>query len=124
MRADTCEQNSNYLDSLVQMGVLKMMRQDGEEWVVFQRPLSDLLDQAQKKGFLQPADDDIAPLTAISFAIGMTVLEERGSMFSQEDLLGVAAVMKGMISCAFRNGLTRSDMLAERVASPATRGPL
>jgi hypothetical protein len=124
MRAGSCEQNSNYLDSLVQMGVLKMVRQDGEEWVVFQRPLNDLLDQARKKGFLQPANDDVAPLTAISFAIGMTVLEERGSMFSQEDLLGVSAVMKGMISCTFRNGLTRSDMLSERVANPTARTPL
>ena len=119
MKSDLIEQNSNYLDSLVQMGVLKVVRMNGEEWVVFQRPLAELVDEADRRGLLQ-ADDDINPLSAISCAIGLSALEERGCVFSQEDLHGVAAVIMGAISCILEEGRSGMGLRPESIA-PVSR---
>jgi len=116
VRSRPFEQNSNYLDALVQMGVLKIVERGGEEWVAFQRPLSELLDQASSRGLLIQAEDGISPLSAIACAVAVTVLEDREGVFSREDLLGIASVIKGLVSSIFEDSAEGADLRAESVA--------
>jgi hypothetical protein len=114
---------TNYLDVLVQMEVVEVVGQKGDEWIEFRRPLRELLADADRMGVF--SDTEGLSLQSAACAITSMLLLERGLPFSEAEFAGVASVLNGALVSVVGAGQAGVDLVgtpAQAVAE-APRGP-
>ncbi len=114
---------TNYLDMLVQMEVLEVVGEKGDEWIKFRRPLRELLADADRMGVFSDAEG--FSLQSAACAITSMLLLERGLPFSEAEFAGVASILKGALVSVVGDEQAGVDVACPpaQAAAEAARGP-
>jgi hypothetical protein len=115
---------SDYIDTLVQMGVLSLfVDKKGEERVELKVPLEELLrDGLQNSGEKPPEDTKRYPQW-ISLLLSRTVVRERELVFSKEDLTGIASVFMSLICLAYDDDVLTASIKLLKAADKLRTAP-
>lgn len=90
-------QFSEYVDALVQMGIIEVVAgEDSMEWIKLKVPLERLLLEAIEHGYTEPPGD-VKFLPWVSIILAKTIIEQRETLFSNDELAGIASVILGLL---------------------------
>ena len=90
-------QFSEYVDALVQMEILEVtVGEDSTEWIKLKVPLERLLLDAIEYGYTEPPGD-VKFLPWVSIILARTIIEQRETIFSNDELAGIASVILGLL---------------------------
>ena len=102
---------SDYIDTLVQMGILSLfVDKKGEERVELKVPLEELLRDGLQHGGERPPEDTKRYPQWISLLLSKTVVRERELVFSKEDLTGIASVFMSLICLAYDDDILTASI--------------
>ena len=108
---------SDYIDTLVQMGILALfVDKKGEERVELKVPLEEILRDGLQRGGERPPEDTRRYPQWISLLLSKTVVKERELVFSKEDLVGIASVFMSLICLAYDDDVQSASVKLLRAA--------
>ena len=108
---------SDYIDTLVQMGILALfVDKKGEERVELKVPLEELLRDGLERSGEKPPEDTKKFPQWISLLLSKTVVTERELVFSREDLIGIASVFMSLICLAYDEDVLTASVKLLRAA--------
>ena len=108
---------SDYIDTLVQMGILALfVDKKGEERVELKVPLEELLRDGLERSGEKPPEDTKKFPQWISLLLSRTVVTERELIFSREDLIGIASVFMSLICLAYDEDVLTASVKLLRAA--------
>jgi len=108
---------SDYIDTLVQMGILALfVDKKGEERVELKVPLEELLRDGLERSGEKPPEDTRKFPQWISLLLSKTVVTERELIFSREDLIGIASVFMSLICLAYDEDVLTASVRLLRAA--------
>jgi len=108
---------SDYIDTLVQMGILALfVDKKGEERVELKVPLEELLRDGLEHSGEKPPEDTTKFPQWISLLLSKTVVTERELIFSREDMIGIASVFMSLICLAYDEDIQTASLKLLRAA--------
>jgi len=115
---------SDYIDSLVQMGILTLTRDKmGRERVELKVPLEELLREGIEREGAKPLEKEEEFPQWMSLLLSRTAVRQKEVFFSKEDLEGVASIFMSLICLTYGDDALAASkkllMNAERNTSAA-----
>jgi hypothetical protein len=115
---------AEYIDFLSQMGVVESIAgDDGEVWLTLKIPVGQMLKKVIEEGVSPPVTKARDLLSWASCALASKILDERGSLYSREDLLCVASILRAFISAGIESEPELYPALAREELRLPARGP-